>query len=70
MKNRNWIGGVFQCPYYMRNDAEKIRCEAGDLYLSGKDGMKTYAHRYCMMNWKKCTLARVMGEWYDEQEEI
>lgn len=58
------------CPFYKRNDRERILCEGaiGDapLYVHFGGGAGAHINSFCLDNWKNCPVARMLWSKYED----
>lgn len=58
------------CPFWGWNDSQNIHCEGGKLTFHDRQARRDYANRFCGdEQWKKCTLARMLEEYYERDDE-
>ena len=59
----------FACPFY-RSDRRRgelfiVSCEGGLVRLPGRRAFNAYADRICCADWRSCTIAGALEEYYD-----
>ena len=60
----------FACPFY-KADRRKgnlfiVSCECGIVRLPGRATFNAYVDQYCCKDWKSCTMAQALKEYYEE----
>lgn len=61
--NRLWI-----CPYYRRDYKDRMSCEGGRVQMPSVPLTREYMAQYCAsQNYRNCTLARVLTQYYEKE---
>ena len=62
-----------ECPFIITDFADKkgtlkLSCECGKLTFPDKESFDSYIQTYCSDEWKHCTIAGNLLEYYDRKE--
>jgi len=62
---------IIQCPFFKRNEYLRLSCECAAIKFPDREARKEYLECYCAnpVNWKKCSMAHCMENYYDRKEE-
>lgn len=64
---REYSGRLWKCPYFVGDERQAIHCEGGTVAFADRPTYLRYAGTYCCRDWKLCTLARALNEYYEEE---
>ena len=57
------------CPYFAWENKTAIGCEGKTVHRFPKGRMcRSYQEKYCAGNWQECTYAKVMNEYYEQEQ--
>lgn len=54
-----------KCPYYKSDRDNRISCEGANVKLPDMRSKRMQIKNYCAGDWKTCTIARTMEDYYD-----
>ena len=62
---------IIQCPFYKRESCLKLYCESASLKFPDAPARNEYVRDYCAnnINWKKCSIAHALENYYYRKEE-
>lgn len=60
---------TFLCPFFRWDERQKIHCEIGRVSFPDRASAREYTDRYCGGDWKSCTLAQAMMQYYERDED-
>lgn len=61
---------LWECPFFMRDDRARIKCELADLRFTSQAEASGFATKYCAncSGWKVCTIAKHLNERYEMED--
>ena len=63
-RNKFWA-----CPFFKWDGKQEISCEGGRVNFPLPDTANAYMNEYCAGDWKKCSVAAALLEYYETEEE-
>lgn len=62
---------IIQCPFFTRQEYLRLSCECAALKFPDREARSEYLQNFCAnpINWKKCTLAHCMENYYERKDE-
>lgn len=62
---------LYQCPFFKRGEYLRLDCEGGVLSFPDKEARVEYVMSFCAnpINWKKCSIAHCLENYYDRKDE-
>ena len=62
---------TFCCPYYEKDGKRSVHCEGGRIALPNRELTQDYFDAYCgdVTGWKRCTVARAITRFYEDDGE-
>lgn len=65
------MGLEVRCPYYWYEGYLKIKCENADVQrFEEHKKLIEFEHLYCCSNWKNCSTAKTLNEYYEKKEKL
>lgn len=62
-RNKTWA-----CPFFKWDGRQEISCEGGRILFPNSDTGNTYMNCYCAGDWKKCSVAEALLQYYETEE--
>ena len=67
---------IIECPFYRTyrhadfntNGKSTLSCEGGTVKFGDYQSYVLFVHRYCGKDWKRCTIAQSLNEWYERKD--
>lgn len=61
---------VFVCPFFTSaNTPDRVNCEGGRVRMPESNTTREYSGKYCEGDWKRCSIAQSLLQYYDAEEE-
>jgi len=58
----------WQCPFFKWDGKMEVSCEGGRVKFPEAEDAKGYFEKYCAGDWKNCSIARMLNQYYDREE--